>query len=211
MAVALAPRALAEIEFQIARAARDGRHGLDGFGGQRGAAEIGVQNGAGEIEDRHERRPGLALDALRDRADDRVVRRGGARGRRRASQLRQHLPHRIRQHRPPVLLLQALQGGKTQDAVDGRKHGPLGRVHGRHGASSWICDAGNAQKLGRGRNSVNAAAACPDSWLTAVNQILAIVRQACFTRRKPKTFSLFAMGRRFRQLRSRLSSFQRRD
>ena len=79
MIVALAAPASLEIIFQGRRVAHRLDRGRDRLLGQRRTAEIGVQHGAGQVEDAPLR--GLHLTAERDGAvlDDRRHRSGGAR------------------------------------------------------------------------------------------------------------------------------------
>ncbi len=67
MIVALAALAAAEIEFERDRVAHRRDRGLDRRLGEQRAAEIGVQHGAGEIEDRPQARTAPALRAARAR------------------------------------------------------------------------------------------------------------------------------------------------
>ena len=56
MAVAFAPAACLEVHLERRRLAHGGDGGGDGLLGEEGAAEVGVEDGAGEVEDRAQRR-----------------------------------------------------------------------------------------------------------------------------------------------------------
>ena len=74
--VALAALAAVEVELEGERVAHRGHRGLDRLLGEEGAAEVGVQHGAGEVEDRPHLRARGGVEARDDVGGDGVERRG---------------------------------------------------------------------------------------------------------------------------------------
>ena len=101
MIVALAALAGREVEFQSDGGAHGGNGGFDRRLGKQGAAEIGVQHRAGEIEDGTQIRPRLRRQRGERRACDRFrparLRFTGAQG---VTRRLQRLTHRLDRSRP---------------------------------------------------------------------------------------------------------------
>ena len=74
--VALAALAAVEVELERERVAHRGHRGLDRLLGEEGAAEVGVEHGAGEVEDRAHLRARGRVEARDDVGGDGFERRG---------------------------------------------------------------------------------------------------------------------------------------
>ena len=72
--VALAALAAVEVELERERVAHRRHRGLDGLLGEQRAAEVGVEHGAGEVEDRPDLRARGRVEAGDDVGGDRVAR-----------------------------------------------------------------------------------------------------------------------------------------
>ena len=136
VAVAAPPRS--EIVFEIAGRAGGGCHSFDRLAREHGAAEIGVEHRAGQVEHRPQRRYRLIAQLLRHTLDDGCFADSDSTAFR--PQLGEHGPDDARDRRPAVLLDQRDRSVVAQQTIDrGKVH--LQRMcaasgHGRRNAFS---------------------------------------------------------------------------
>jgi hypothetical protein len=119
--VAVAASARLQVVFESAGRARGAGDGCDDGLGQHGAAEVGVQHRAGEVEHRLQARPHVRGDATGDGRDDRVVRGQRGAGLHRLAHESQFGAHGVGDDRAAVLGDEGVQGRLGQETVDGRK------------------------------------------------------------------------------------------
>lgn len=115
MIVALAPLAALQIEFEVRGTRHHRGHRPRRFRRERRAAEIGVQHGSRQVEDRPERRPVLRLQTPLGAGEKGL---GGNKGGAALADLGQHRTDRIRQCPAPVLRRRSGGGGMAEQALD---------------------------------------------------------------------------------------------
>ena len=123
MIVAIAAPALVEIELHVHRPLRGGNHGVHGFGGKGSAAEVRVQNRAGQIEHRPQRAARLIVETPPHAieqcglADGAACRAGSQLG----PQMGQYLSNGVRHECAAPLADERLRVFQPKNAIDRRQ------------------------------------------------------------------------------------------